>query len=72
MTKFLWQAEAQLNQFSLQHGFGVALLEILLSSGVDEQLRQLAAVLCRQYIHVAAHLTGVLLRGQTCVVRQSR
>lgn len=46
------QAEAQFNSFSLQHGFGVALLEILLSSAVDEQLRQLAAVLCRQFIHV--------------------
>ncbi|EKX35213.1 hypothetical protein GUITHDRAFT_146623 [Guillardia theta CCMP2712] len=43
-------AEEQLQSFSREHGFGVALMEIVHSSQVDVQIRQLSAVLCRRYI----------------------
>jgi hypothetical protein len=43
-------AEHQLAQFSVQHGFGVALLEIFLSPHVGMQTRQLAGLLARRFI----------------------
>ncbi len=44
-------AEQQLSLLSVQHGFGVALLEIFLSPRVSMQTRQLAAVLSRRFVH---------------------